>query len=90
MPAGDPSVGLIGRVTGRIKSGVTGEVELPFKGGTMRYHAFAADPTSEIPVGARVLVVEFRPPITVLVDPLPHYLAGSTPESSPPGSSPPA
>lgn len=75
MPADDPPVGQIGRVTGRIKAGVTGEVELPFKGGTMRYHAHAADGHTEIPSGARVLVIEFRPPITVLVDVLPDFLA---------------
>lgn len=83
MPADDPAVGLIGRVTGGIRPGVTGEVELPFKGGTMRYHAYAADAGTEIPVGTSILVVEFHPPITVLVDPLPHYLTGTTPGVNP-------
>lgn len=79
MAADDPPVGRIGRVTGRIKAGVTGEVELPFKGGTMRYHAYAADGHTEIPAGSSVLVVEFRTPITVLVDVLPDFLASASP-----------
>jgi hypothetical protein len=79
MSADDPPVGQIGRVTGRIKAGITGEVELPFKGGTMRFHAHPADGRSEIPYGASVLVVEFRPPITVFVDALPGFLEPVTP-----------
>ena len=79
MSADDPPVGQIGRVTGRIKAGVTGEVELPFKGGTMRYHAYRGRRALRDPVGASVLVVEFRPPITVLVDVLPGFLEPVTP-----------
>ncbi len=75
MPdSGDP-VGKIGRVTGRVAPGEVGEVMLAVRGGTSAFHASPADGVSVVPVGEKVLVIEFRSPQTVLVDPLPAFLA---------------
>ena len=67
-------IGKIGRVTGRVAPGEIGEVMLPMRGGTNAYHAYPADGLTVIPVGAKALVVEFRPPQSVFVDPLPPFL----------------
>ena len=67
-------IGKIGRVTGRVAPGEVGEVMLPLRGGTNAYHAHPADGVTVIPVGEKVLVVEFRSPQTVFVDPLPAFL----------------
>jgi hypothetical protein len=71
-------VGKIGRVTGRIGPGETGEVMIAIRGGTSAYHAHPADGGSVFTVGSRVLVIDYRSPQTVLVDELPEFL-GSTP-----------
>jgi hypothetical protein len=42
-----------------------GEVMLPVRGGTEAFHAYAADDLV-IPDGARVAVVEYEPPRTVV------------------------
>jgi hypothetical protein len=68
-------IGKIGRVTGRIGPGDVGEVMLSVRGGTSAYHAYPADGNTVIPIGDRVLVVEFRPPQSVYVDQLPAFLA---------------
>ena len=68
-------IGKIGRVTGRIAPGDIGEVMLAVRGGTSAYHAYPADGNTVIPIGDRVLVVEFRPPQSVYVDQLPAFLA---------------
>jgi|BarGraIncu00222A_1022003.scaffolds.fasta_scaffold40102_1 hypothetical protein len=73
-PSSDP-VGRIGRVTGRVAPGETGEVMLSIRGGTSAYHAFPADDESVIAVGEKVLVIDFRPPQSVLVDRLPDFLS---------------
>jgi hypothetical protein len=57
----------VGRVTGRIGPRVVGEVMISIRGGSEAFNAFAIDPTETIPVGTRVLVVEFEPPRTVRV-----------------------
>ena len=44
------------------------------RGGTSAYRAYAADGVTALPVGSKVLVVEFRSPQTVFVDPLPAFL----------------
>ncbi len=60
-------VGRIGRVTGTVGPGRVGEVMVPIRGGTEAFHARAADPQSTLPVGTRIVVVEYHPPRTVLV-----------------------
>lgn len=71
--SGDP-VGKIGRVTGRVAPGEVGEVMIAVRGGTSAFHAYPADGVSVLPVGEQVLVIEFRSPQSVLVDPLPAFL----------------
>ncbi len=56
-----------GRVTGTIGPGRVGEVTMPFRGGTNTYLAYPFDGTSVIPIGHEVLVIEYKPPITVHV-----------------------
>ncbi len=73
-PASNDLIGKIGRVTGRIGPGETGEVMVAFRGGTSAFHAHPADGATSYPVGDRVLVIEFRSPQTVLVDALPDFL----------------
>ena len=73
-PASNDLIGKIGRVTGRIAPGETGEVMLAVRGGTSAFHAHPADGVSSYPVGDKVLVIDFRPPQTVFVDPLPDFL----------------
>ena len=63
-------VGKTGRVTGQIASDRLGEVMIPIRGGTEAFHAYAVDRTDEIAIGARVLVIEYHPPRTVVVSPL--------------------
>ncbi len=63
-------VGKTGRVTGRVGPGRIGEVMLPVRGGTEAFHAYAVDRDDEISTGARVLVIEYHPPRTVVVTPL--------------------
>lgn len=67
-------VGKIGRVTGRIAPGEVGEVMIAIRGGTSAYHAYPADGARSFGVGGKVLVVDYRPPQSVLVDELPEFL----------------
>ena len=60
-------VGKVGRVTGGIGPGRLGEVMIPVRGGTEAFHAYAADDDDVIPVGRRVVVVEYYAPRTVVV-----------------------
>lgn len=60
-------VGRMGRVTGRIGPERLGEVMIPVRGGTEHFHAYAADRDDEIEPGARVVIVEYHPPRTVIV-----------------------
>ena len=62
--------GKIGRVTGRIGPGRLGEVMVPIRGGTEAFHAYASEGDESIAVGARVVVVEYMPPRTVVVTPM--------------------
>ncbi len=68
-------VGKIGRVTGTIKPGQVGEVMISIGGGTSAFHAFAVDGISTFPVGAQVLVIDYRPPQSVFVEALPEFLS---------------
>lgn len=60
-------IGSTGRVTGTVRPGGVGEVELPFGGGSNTYLAYAHDGESTIPVGRTVVVVSFSPPSNVYV-----------------------
>jgi hypothetical protein len=60
-------VGKIGRVTGTVGPGRTGEVVIPVRGGSEAFLAFAAENGETIPAHARVVVVEYQPPRTVYV-----------------------
>lgn len=74
LQSDDDLIGKIGRVTGRIAPGQIGEVMLAVRGGTSAYHAYPADGVTVIPVGSRILVVDYRPPQAVYVDKLPAFL----------------
>ncbi|EFC82941.1 MULTISPECIES: hypothetical protein [Frankiaceae] len=60
-------IGKAGRVTGKIAPGMVGEIMITVRGGSEAFHAYADDPETTIPVGCRVLVVEYFPPRTVTV-----------------------
>ena len=60
-------VGRIGRVTGTVGPGRVGEVMVPIRGGTEAFHARAVDAEMTLPVGTRIVVVEYHPPRTVFV-----------------------
>ena len=62
-------VGKVGRVTGGIGPGRTGEVMLSVRGGTEAFLAHAAEAEETIDSGSRVVVVEYFPPRTVYVSP---------------------
>ena len=63
-------IGKAGRVTGTIAPGRVGEVMVPVRGGIEHFHAYAADADDTIARGARVVVVEYLPPRSVVVTPL--------------------
>ena len=63
-------VGKIGRVTGTIAPRTVGEVMIPIRGGTEAFHAHAGHAETTIETSARVLVVEYYPPRTVVVEKL--------------------
>ena len=65
--ADDRMVGKMGRVSGAVGPDRLGEVMVPVRGGTEHFHAYAADVDDEIPKGARIVVVEYHPPRTVVV-----------------------
>ncbi len=60
-------VGRIGRVSGTVGPGRLGEVMVPIRGGTEAFHARCAQADAVLPVGARIVVVEYFPPRTVLI-----------------------
>ncbi|HZO92690.1 MAG TPA: hypothetical protein VFB22_02895 [Candidatus Baltobacteraceae bacterium] len=53
-------------MTGAIAPGRVGEVMLAVRGGSEHFHAHGCD-AKAIPVGTRVVVVEYYPPRTVIV-----------------------
>ena len=57
----------MGRVTGTIAPGKLGEVMVEVRGGGEAFHAYSADNDETIPVGSRIVVVEYFPPRTVVV-----------------------
>jgi hypothetical protein len=60
-------VGKIGRVTGTVESGRVGEVMVPVRGGTEHFHAYAADDGDVLRPGTSIVIVEYRPPRSVVV-----------------------
>jgi hypothetical protein len=60
-------VGKIARVTATVGSNRIGEVMLAVRGGTEAFNAYARTDVSYA-VGERVVVVEYHPPRTVVVD----------------------
>jgi hypothetical protein len=65
----DSLLAKVGRVTGRIAPGAIGEVMLPVRGGSEAFSAYAVDTEAVIPVGARVVVIDYEAPRTVRVQP---------------------
>jgi len=63
-------VGKIGRVTGTVKPGKAGEVMISVRGGSEAFLA-RCDGDTSIAVGSRVVVVEYHPPRTVIVEAVP-------------------
>ncbi len=63
-------VGKVGRVTGTIGPRTVGEVMIPIRGGSEAFNAHASDGDSTIETASRVLVVEYYPPRTVVVEKL--------------------
>ena len=62
-------VGKIGRVTGAVRPGKTGEVMVPVRGSSEAFLAHG-EGDEAIAVGTRVVVVEYHPPRTVIVAPV--------------------
>ncbi|HEU4676376.1 MAG TPA: hypothetical protein VFS29_10330 [Motilibacteraceae bacterium] len=60
-------VGTVGRVSGRIGPGLTGEVLLPVRGGVEGFLAHPALPHETFEVGTQVVVVDYLAPNTVYV-----------------------
>jgi hypothetical protein len=63
-------VGKIGRVTGAVAPGALGEVMIPIRGGSEAFLA-RTDGKGALPVGTRVVVIEYLPPRTVVVSEVP-------------------
>ena len=63
-------VGKIGRVTAAIRPGKPGEVMIAVRGGSEAFLA-RIDSGDVINVGARVVVLEYHPPRTVIVELVP-------------------
>jgi hypothetical protein len=63
----EPVVGLVGRVSGTVGPGLTGEVILPIRGGSEAFNAFPFMGTDTLPLGTLVTVVEYVQPRTVYV-----------------------
>lgn len=61
-------VGKMGRVTGEVGPGLLGEVTIPIRGSSEAFLA-RSDGDQTIPVGARVVVLEYLPPRTVIIAP---------------------
>jgi hypothetical protein len=62
-------IGKEGVVTGKVAPDTVGEVLLPVRGSSEVFLAHPADKET-IPVSARVVVLEYWPPRTVMVSPL--------------------
>ena len=54
-------------MTGVVGHGRVGEVMIAVRGGSEHFHAYPVDANAHLPVGTRVVVVEYHPPRTVIV-----------------------
>jgi hypothetical protein len=63
----DTPIGKIGRVTGTVAPKSFGEVMVPVRGGSEAFHAYNCEKDETIELGARIVVVEYHPPRTVIV-----------------------
>ncbi|MGI8847410.1 MAG: hypothetical protein ACR2GX_03970 [Candidatus Dormibacteria bacterium] len=61
-------VGKVGRVTGIVAPGRTGEVMVSVRGGTEAFLAYPVDGET-ISANERVVIIEYHPPRTVYVSP---------------------
>jgi hypothetical protein len=62
-----PARGHVGRVTGTVGPGLTGEVMLPIRGGSEAYTAYPYIETETLPIGTPVVVMEYAQPRIVYV-----------------------
>jgi hypothetical protein len=60
-------IGTTGRITGTVRPGGVGEIQLPFGGGSNTYLAYPYDGVSTITVGKTATIIEFAPPCSVYV-----------------------
>jgi hypothetical protein len=69
----DQMIGMVGRVTGRVRPGHIGEVMLAVRGGIEAFYAEPYDGQESIAEGAECVVVDYRPSRsrTVLVTAMP-------------------
>jgi hypothetical protein len=64
-------VGRQGRVTGTVGPGLVGEVMVQVRGGAEAFLAYSMTPGQRLDVGTLVVVMEYHPPRTVYVEPMP-------------------
>jgi len=64
-----PPYGLTGIVTGEVRSGTIGEAMIKIRGGIEYFYAYPAEEDVVISPGSTILVVEYRPPRTIIVVP---------------------
>jgi len=62
-----PTPGQVGRVTGTVGPGLTGEVMLPIRGGSEAYTAYPYLESETFPIGTPVVVMEYAQPRVVYV-----------------------
>lgn len=60
-------IGKAGRITGTVRPGGVGEIQLPFGGGSNTYFAYPYDGESTIVAGKMAVITEFTPPCSVYV-----------------------
>ncbi|MQA78459.1 MAG: hypothetical protein GEV10_08265 [Streptosporangiales bacterium] len=60
-------VGRQGRVTGKIASGLVGEVMVEVRGGVEAFYAYPMVPDETFELGQIVVVTDYHPPRTVYV-----------------------
>jgi hypothetical protein len=64
-------IGKLAEVTGRVAPGTVGEVMVSVRGGREAFYAHPAEGET-FERGARVLIIDLRPPRTVIVTPCPE------------------
>lgn len=63
-------VGRTGLVTADITPGHLGEIKVAIRGGSEAFNAYGSESAGTIRKGARVMVVDYFPPRTVVVSPI--------------------